>query len=110
MGQVLDRQVKTVAIPKRFSIPMKEIWELQLRLPKRRGLRAEQMLTHPRFRAAYDFLLLRESAGEKLDGLGKWWTDYQERNPDQRADMRTTLGKQNPPKKRRRRNVTPSED
>lgn len=103
MGQVLDRQVKTVAIPKRFSIPMKEIWELQLRLPKRRGLRAEQLLTHPRFRAAYDFLLLRESAGEKLDDLGKWWTDYQERNPDQRANMRTVLGQQTAPKKRRRR-------
>jgi poly(A) polymerase len=103
MGQVLDRQVKTVAIPKRFSIPMKEIWELQLRLPKRRGLRAEQLLTHPRFRAAYDFLLLRESAGEKLDDLGKWWTDYQERNPDQRANMRTVLGQQQAPKKRRRR-------
>jgi poly(A) polymerase len=109
MGQVLDRQVKTVAIPKRFSIPMKEIWDLQLRLPKRRGLRAEQLLTHPRFRAAYDFLLLRESAGEQLDNLGQWWTDYQERNPDQRANMRTTLGKQQAPKKRRRRkpNTTP---
>ena len=103
MGQVLTRQVKTVAIPKRFSIPMKEIWELQLRLPKRRGLRAEQLLAHPRFRAAYDFLLLRESAGEQLEDLGKWWTDYQERNPDQRANMRTVLGQQNGPKKRRRR-------
>lgn len=102
MASALDRQVKTIAIPKRFSIPMKEIWEMQLRLPKRRTQRAEEMLAHPRFRASYDFLLLRESAGENLDGLGQWWTTYQEQNPEQRADMRTALNQKSPQKRRRK--------
>jgi poly(A) polymerase len=103
MGQVLDRQVKTIAIPKRFSIPMKEIWELQLRLPKRSAHRAEQLVTHPRFRAAYDFLLLREQAGEQLDGLGNWWTEFQATNPAQRETMLANLGTKSAPKRRRRR-------
>lgn len=103
MAQVLERQVKTIAIPKRFSIPMKEIWELQLRLPKRRAHRAEQLFTHPRFRAAYDFLLLREEAGEQLGGLGQWWTDYQAKNVDQRQSMLANLNNKPGPKRRRRR-------
>ncbi|WP_320823826.1 polynucleotide adenylyltransferase PcnB [Reinekea sp.] len=103
MGQVLDRQVKTIAIPKRFSIPMKEIWELQLRLPKRSAHRAEQLVTHPRFRAAYDFLLLREQAGEQTNGLGNWWTEFQATNPAQRETMLANLGTKSAPKRRRRR-------
>jgi len=103
MAQVLERQVKTIAIPKRFSIPMKEIWELQLRLPKRSANRAEQLATHPRFRAAFDFLLLREEAGEQLNGLGRWWTDYQATNSDQRQTMVADLKHSNPPQKRKRR-------
>ncbi|EAR07762.1 tRNA nucleotidyltransferase/poly(A) polymerase [Reinekea sp. MED297] len=103
MAQVLERQVKTIAIPKRFSIPMKEIWELQLRLPKRRAHRAEQVFAHPRFRAAYDFLLLREEAGEQLGGLGQWWTEYQENNPEQRVSMQDNLKNTPKPRKRRRR-------
>lgn len=104
MAQVLERQVKTIAIPKRFSIPMKEIWELQLRLPKRRAHRAEQVFANPRFRAAYDFLLLREEAGENLNGLGQWWTEYQENNPHQRESMRDDAKSASPkPRKRRRR-------
>jgi poly(A) polymerase len=102
MAQVLERQVKTIAIPKRFSIPMKEIWELQLRLPKRRAHRAEQLASHPRFRAAYDFLLLREESGEQLGNLGQWWTDYQATNSDQRETMIKDLN-QRPPQKRRRK-------
>ncbi|MEJ2042864.1 MAG: polynucleotide adenylyltransferase PcnB [Reinekea sp.] len=103
MAQVLDRQVKTIAIPKRFSIPMKEIWEMQLRLPKRNANRAEQILGHPRFRASYDFLLLREEAGEQLNELGQWWTDYQIKNPEQRRSMIDNLKSANDQKRRRRR-------
>ncbi len=75
--RVIAQQARTIAIPKRFSIPMKEIWELQLRLPKTRSRRCEELLSHPRFRAAYDFVLLREQSGEDLEGLGQWWTDFQ---------------------------------
>lgn len=90
---IIMGQIERTSIPKRFSIPMREIWELQLRLPRRNGKRADTLLRHRRFRAAYDFLLLREEAGKDLDGLGQWWTDYQEADQDKRAAMKQALGK-----------------
>jgi len=79
--RVIFKQTQSTSIPKRFAIPMKEIWELQLRLPKHRTKKPELLTGHPRFRAAYDFLLLREESGEKLNNLGLWWTDYQKKHP-----------------------------
>ncbi|NAT39423.1 polynucleotide adenylyltransferase PcnB, partial [Pseudomonas syringae pv. actinidifoliorum] len=75
------------AIPKRFTLPIREIWDMQERLPRRSGKRADLLLDNSRFRAGYDFLLLRESAGEQTDGLGQWWTDYQDCNDSERRDM-----------------------
>ena len=86
-NEVLGEQLQRIAIPRRFSMPMREIWDLQVRLTNRRGKRAEMLLTHKRFRAAYDFLLLREAAGEELDGLGQWWTEFQEANPQRQAEL-----------------------
>lgn len=88
--QAVSRQLQHTSIPKRFSLPMRDIWDLQQRLPKRRGKRAFQTREHPRFRAAYDFLLLRESAGEIPSGLGDWWTAFQEGDEHQ---QRRLLGK-----------------
>lgn len=79
--RILSQQAKCTAIPKRFSIPMREIWEMQLRLPKTQSKRVREVATHPRFRAAYDFVLLREQSGEDLGGLGDWWTRYQKEHP-----------------------------
>ncbi|WP_321350559.1 polynucleotide adenylyltransferase PcnB [Halopseudomonas oceani] len=90
--ELLAEQCLHTAIPKRFSIPMREIWDMQPRLERRSGRRADQLLEHPRFRAAYDFLLLREAAGEQTDGLGLWWTQYQDAGPDQRRQMIRELG------------------
>ncbi|MDX5379636.1 MAG: polynucleotide adenylyltransferase PcnB [Halomonas sp.] len=111
--QVLSRQLKHISVPKRFSLPMRDIWDLQQRLPQRRGKRALQTREHPRFRAAYDFLLLRESAGEIEPGLGEWWTAYQEgdeheqRRLLEKAGADTGPGGNTPrrrrPRKRRRR-------
>ncbi|MES2625521.1 MAG: polynucleotide adenylyltransferase PcnB [Pseudomonadota bacterium] len=89
---VLGHQLERISIPRRFSLPMREIWDMQLRLTQRRGKKAELLLSNKRFRAAYDFLLLREAAGEELDGLGQWWTDYQLANPELQAQMQTGLG------------------
>lgn len=102
-NQVLAEQVKCTAIPRRFSTPVREIWELQLRLPRRQGKRADQLMEHPRFRAAYDLLLLRENSGEDLGGLSQWWTDYQVANPVSRRDMMPTEQDEKPKRKRRRR-------
>ena len=101
--EIISRQQQHTAIPRRFSMPMREIWDLQLKLPKRGGNRAERTLENPRFRAAYDFLLLREQAGENTNELGQWWTDYQERSPDQREAMTQALPKNSPRKRPRKR-------
>lgn len=72
---VVAEQCRSTTIPRRFSTPMREIWELQQRLLTRRS--PQKLAEHPRFRAAYDFILLREQSGESLDGAGEWWTRFQ---------------------------------
>jgi len=79
--EVIGRQVRHTSLPRRFSQPMREIWELQDRLAVSHPSKAAAIADHPRFRAAYDFVLLREASGEDLSGLGQWWTNYQEQNP-----------------------------
>ncbi|WP_421683675.1 polynucleotide adenylyltransferase PcnB [Stutzerimonas urumqiensis] len=101
---IVWEQCQRTAIPKRFSIPMREIWDMQERLPRRHGRRADQLLESPRFRAGYDFLLLRESAGEETDGLGDWWTDYQEADEQgRRAMIRGLSAKDDAGSRKRRR-------
>ncbi|MCJ8168839.1 polynucleotide adenylyltransferase PcnB [Atopomonas sediminilitoris] len=85
--EITQQQCQRTAIPKRFSFPMRDIWELQERLPRRAGKRADTLLENPRFRASYDFLLLREHAGEPTEQLGAWWTDYQDASDSQRREM-----------------------
>ncbi|MBZ2170399.1 polynucleotide adenylyltransferase PcnB [Marinobacter sp. F4216] len=103
IGKVIGRQVQATSIPKRFSGPMKEIWEMQMRLPRRQGKRAFATMAHPRFRAAYDFLLVREAAGEIEPGLGQWWTEFQEANDRDQERMLSQLSSDAPKKRRRRR-------
>ncbi|HPE79989.1 MAG: polynucleotide adenylyltransferase PcnB [Sedimenticolaceae bacterium] len=79
-GEVVARQVQRIALPRRFSTPMQEIWGLQSRFLQTRGKRPQRLLTHPRFRAAYDFLLLRAQSGEADPELASWWTAFQDGN------------------------------
>jgi poly(A) polymerase len=110
--QVIQQQLTRTSIPKRFSLPMREIWDLQQRLPQRSGLRALRTLDHPRFRAAYDFLLMREDAGEDLQGLGQWWTNYQTADDNLRIamvkDLSKAPGERNPRSRRPRKPKAPS--
>ena len=85
--QTIAEAARHMSIPRRFSQPMREIWEFQLRLQRRQGRRAAELVEHRRFRAAYDFLLLREQAGEDTGGLGEWWTTFQELPPEQRVQQ-----------------------
>ncbi|MCB1691185.1 MAG: polynucleotide adenylyltransferase PcnB [Pseudomonadales bacterium] len=100
---VIAGQQSIVSLPRRFSGPMREIWQLQSRLPNRQPRKAEATLRHKRFRAAYDFLVLREEAGEDLDGLGAWWTEYQESDPEARAVLAKAAGGSGRRRKRKRR-------
>ncbi len=102
--KIISRQLQRIMIPKRFLIPMRQIWELQWRLPNRQGKRAQRLLEHPKFRAGYDFLLVREASGEQLDDLGLWWKQFQDADEDMKASM---IGQLKPPSKRRKRKRKP---
>ena len=99
-NQTILEQLDYTAIPKRFTAASREIWELQYRLQRRNRRSIESVFAHPRFRAAYDFLLLREESGENLDGLGQWWTDFQIGDTKHQMEMINAVSK---PRKRRRR-------
>jgi poly(A) polymerase len=74
---VLRAQQSRVAIPRRFAVPMRELLMLQPRFNRRSGVKSLSLLQHPRFRAAYDFLLLRAQVGVADPELARWWTDIQ---------------------------------
>jgi poly(A) polymerase len=100
-ADVIAQQVGFVSIPKRFSIQTREIWSLQPRLHNRSGKRAYRLLSLPRFRASYDFLLLRaQSVEPDLLPLCDWWTEFQEVGDGSRAAM---LKKVQGPRRRSRR-------
>jgi len=76
---VIEEQVNHVMIPRRFTAMTKEIWGFQSRLVRNFEKRPKQIARHPRFRAAYDFLVLRAETGdEEVRKAAKWWTDFQE--------------------------------
>ena len=99
---VLDVQLARISRPKRFSLPMREIWAMQPRLKKITGLRPVKLLEHPRFRAAYDFLLLRGEAGEELGDLCQWWTEFQTLDENGRLSRVRGAGKAGKTGKKRR--------
>ncbi len=104
--RVLRDQLKHIMLPKRFSVPMREIWSMQGRFERRAGAQAFRLAEHKRFRAAYDFLLLRAEVGETGMELADWWTRFQEVTPEERQAMVQNLAPEpgaGGPKRRRRR-------
>ncbi len=102
---VIQQQARATSVPRRFSTPMREIWNLQPRLERRAGKRAFRLLDHPRFRAAYDFLLLRSDVGEVDRELADWWTEFQEVGEgEQRAMVNKLSGGKKKSRRRRRQN------
>ena len=102
-------QQSRIAIPKRFTAPMREMLSLQPRFEVTNGRRALRLLEHRRFRAAYDFFVLRAEVGEADPAIAKFWTDVQTRSGDEREeafDLKTSAGK--PKRKRRRRKCRPA--
>lgn len=101
MEEVLAEQRRTLAIPRKLDATMTELWISQPRFLQRAGARPYRLLTHPRFRACYDFLLLRAEAGDAEPELADWWTRFQEADEETRKGM--LLADAEPRKKRRRR-------
>lgn len=102
VNHVLSVQVKQIAIPKRLTAIIREIWCLQPRLEKRAAKRVYALLEHPRFRAAYDLLMLRAEAGENIQEIAQWWTSFQAADTEQRKELMTQLSADKPRKKRRK--------
>ena len=104
-----------IAIPKRFSLGVREMFALQPRLEHPRGRRALRLLEHPRFRAAFDLLLLRAGHGLAPAEMAQWWTRVQEVPVDERGRMADALAAAAPPgaaagggRRRRRRGRRPA--
>ncbi len=101
---VIDEQVKTIAIPRRHTATMREIWQLQLRLPRRSGKRAFRLMELSKFRAGYDFLEMRsEIEGEETKLLAKWWETFQNAGRPMRQAMVDDVDNEAPKTKSRRR-------
>ncbi len=116
LNEIMPEQQRSIAIPKRFQAVIKDIWILQDKLGRREGKRAFKTLEHPKFRAGYDFLLLRAQieATPELDELAHWWTDFQEVSNEARIQMIKGVklpqgSKRRPAKKRRKPAAKPSE-
>lgn len=110
--RVTLHQVETVALPRRFSLPMQEIWLLQGRFSQRQRKRVVRLLSHPRFRAAFDFLSLRQTASDDHAADVAFWAEAQH-DPDHAIAMPAAgdaaLGEEETgtrPRRRRRRRAT----
>ena len=87
MDQVLEKQTGQLAIQRRFVTDMRDIWGMQPRFEKRVGRMPFRLLESPRFRAGYDFLVLRCQSGELPEELAAWWNDFQNAEPNEREDL-----------------------
>ncbi len=105
MNEVIDIQAGKMAIHNRFTATMKEIWAMQPRFEQRAGKRPYALLTHPRYRAGYDFLLLRCESGEIDPEIGDWWTEFADASTERRTEM---LLPDTSSKKRRRKRKKPA--
>lgn len=106
MHEVSDIQADKLSIPKRYSATMKEIWGLQPRFEQRAGQRPFRLLENERYRAGYDFLLLRCESGEVPMELAEWWDKFA--HADNTETRNRMLQPGTSPKKRRRRRKAPA--
>jgi poly(A) polymerase len=81
-AQTIAEQCQRVAIPRRFTFTMEEIWALQPRFEQIQRKRVFRLMAHPRFRAAFDFLLLRSCESPAVAELGQWWAHAQQLPPE----------------------------
>jgi poly(A) polymerase len=106
MAEVLDAQCEKLAITRKLTATMREVWSMQPRFEQRSGQRAYRLVEAPRFRMAYDFLALRAASGEVPAELEAWWRAFQSADAESRQAM--LLPDTGPRKGRRRRRKRPA--
>ena len=109
MDEVLDQQAEKLAITKRIAADIKDIWSLQPRFDKRSGRMPARLVEQPRFRAAWDFLVLRTASGEAPTELADWWDEFAHASHERREAMLVPADKDGVPKKKRRRSRSRSD-
>lgn len=111
MDETIASQSSGMVIQRRFESDMREIWSMQPRFEKRVGRYPYRLIESPRFRAGYDFMLLRCATGEQNPALGEWWTSFIESDPEGQETLMASAKKDTgstgtnalPAKRRRRR-------
>jgi poly(A) polymerase len=98
---VLEAQTEQLALQRKIGSDMRDIWSMQPRFERRQGKAPYKLLEHPRFRAGYDFLLLRCESGEIEADIGQWWTDFYEGDASNRESL-LTIAVSGPGPKRKR--------
>ncbi|QXC57071.1 polynucleotide adenylyltransferase PcnB [Vibrio mimicus] len=106
-NRILDEVVKRIAIPRRHTTTIRDIWQLQQRLPRRSGKRAFRLLELSKFRAGFDFLEMRgEIEGGETKQLAEWWATFQNAGRNMRqamvGDMGNATGTGKPSSRRRK--------
>ncbi|WP_292432158.1 polynucleotide adenylyltransferase PcnB [Methylobacter sp.] len=86
-SEVIARQIKSTALPRHISMAMREVWNMQPKFNARIGSKPSRLIGHPRFRAGYDFLLLRAETGGADQELAEWWTRYQNADENEQRKM-----------------------
>jgi poly(A) polymerase len=110
--QISGQQQSRISLPRRFTAPMREMLAMQPRFDVQKGKRANNLLEHRRFRAAYDFMMLRAEVGEIDVETANFWTDVQKQNADERRESfgisqtARTAKRRRRPRRRRSQNST----
>jgi poly(A) polymerase len=99
---VIKKQTEQLAIPRLLQVSIRDICFLQHRFTQRHGVRPHRVIEHPRYRAAYDLLMLRSQTGEHVEELYDWWTRFFSADPAQRERLMKEVSKSRPSKKRRK--------
>jgi poly(A) polymerase len=102
-NEIIQRQTRITALPKTVGFPVREVWALQPRFEIIQGGRPFRLIGHPRFRAAYDFLVLRAMTGEADPALADWWTRFQTASEAEQKSMIRSGGHSAPRNRTRRR-------
>ncbi|MDJ0832931.1 MAG: polynucleotide adenylyltransferase PcnB [Gammaproteobacteria bacterium] len=104
-SEIFQRQVQTIAVPRRFSQIAKNIWAMQPRFSNTRGKQPLRLLNHPNFRAGYDFFCIQSMVGLSTHQLCQWWTRFQqEQQQNESKDNKPRRGGHRPRRHRRPRN------
>ncbi len=86
-SEIIAGQIRSTALPRHISMAMREVWSMQPKFNARIGSKPSRLIGHPRFRAGYDFLLLRSETGGADPELAEWWTRYQGASENEQRKM-----------------------